>query len=448
MYACTEEAGVENIQSQKVSFSFTVASPNQQDGRASSDELPAGASILISLVDEVGNPVLTHHTINLLHLGDSYITEPLELAPGRYSITDFMLVNAGEVLFATPQRNAPLAKLVAHSLPFSFVIGHDKVNDVEMEVVDAKNNKPEDFGYAAFDVHLVHPWRIAVFKSTDGKVSLTDAKAYILKDGIEQFNFSVLAKTNLLPFKGDTKVDYMLVVKKPGYADFTTAFNYDSITSALGDKPLKVVLQKIPAMTMEVSGSGDLALHYKASGVVTFNWGDGTIESINFDYTPPTEEEPYSDLKLISHDYENYIAHYTVTMSGDIQIISSFGMYGVDPIYQIDLSGLSQLETVYFLRADFEVLDVLHNTNLKHIGLVEQTASIKSIKFPAANGIDSFELNEVGDFNNIINEIYENTLANEIYSGRIDGWAGEPTEETQAKLDALKNDWGWEIPYY
>jgi hypothetical protein len=447
IYACSDEVNNETPQSQEVAFSFTVASAHNAGGRINADDLPSGTSLLISLADKTGTPVLTHHMINLLHLGDSYITEPLELAPGRYAITDFMLVSESEVLFATPQRNAPLAKLVIHSLPFSFVVGKDKVTNVEMEVIDASANKPEDFGYAAFDVHVVHPWRLSVFKTENGTVSLTDAKAYLWKDGMEQFNFSLAAKVNLLSFKGDTNADYTLLIKKPGYADYSTTFNYDNMKAALGDKPLKVVLEKIPAMVMTVSSSANFTLHYKASGTITVDWGDGTIESFGFDYVPPSEEDPYSDLVFMGHDYENYTTHYTLTMSGDVQIITSYGFYGIDPLYQLDVSGLSALAGIYFERADFEVLDVSQNYNLTHIGLNQQTGSIKSIKFPVENNINSFELNEVGDLNNVLGEIYNNTVANEIYDGRIDGWAGEPSDEVLEKVHALRDEWGWVIPF-
>ena len=54
IYACTEVVDNANVQSQKVGFSFTVAS--DPSGRVAED-LPSGTSLLISLVDNMDSPV-------------------------------------------------------------------------------------------------------------------------------------------------------------------------------------------------------------------------------------------------------------------------------------------------------------------------------------------------------------------------------------------------------
>src|ERR1044071_9093790 len=86
LYSCAEK---EDIQKEQVSFSITPL-VDDEAGRTLAD-LPVGTSLLISVTDAAGNAVLTRHSINLLHLGGSIITDPITLPPGRYSLTDFML---------------------------------------------------------------------------------------------------------------------------------------------------------------------------------------------------------------------------------------------------------------------------------------------------------------------------------------------------------------------
>src|SRR5690348_16913603 len=107
LYSCSEEEPM--VQKEQVQFLLNVPA-SDNSGRTASD-LPEGVKLLISVANSSGS-VLTLHPVTILKLGDSYITEPLELPVGRYSVTDFLVANTTEVLFATPKHGSPLAGAV------------------------------------------------------------------------------------------------------------------------------------------------------------------------------------------------------------------------------------------------------------------------------------------------------------------------------------------------
>src|SRR6187551_214887 len=85
-----------------VSFSLGLLHHGDATGRIAA-EIPDGSSVLITLTKPDGTPMLTHERVDILRLGDGYVTAPLSLQPGDYTLTDFWIVqDSSEVLFLTP----------------------------------------------------------------------------------------------------------------------------------------------------------------------------------------------------------------------------------------------------------------------------------------------------------------------------------------------------------
>ena len=145
LQSCTENENPQ--QSEKVEFQFTLSALSPDGGRIGASELPANAELILTLVNNSGAPVLTNHRIEILNFGGGYITGPIELKPGLYSITDFMIANGSEILYATPKKDSPLAPAVTKPLPHKFNVTRDQLTHIEMEVLDTKGYKPEGFGY-------------------------------------------------------------------------------------------------------------------------------------------------------------------------------------------------------------------------------------------------------------------------------------------------------------
>ena len=81
---------------QKVHFTFSASNP-LDGGRAKDTELPEGARLKVSIQTSDGTPVFTDHELVIMKAGDSHMTDPVELMPGAYALTDFMIVNGGEL---------------------------------------------------------------------------------------------------------------------------------------------------------------------------------------------------------------------------------------------------------------------------------------------------------------------------------------------------------------
>src|SRR5688572_1281465 len=117
---CREED--ERITPGKVQFSFNAKSNGNANGRTQ-DDFPAGSYLLVSMENSSGVEIFNKERMDLLTMGDGYISHPVELNPGSYEVTEFLVVSPyNEVLYATPKAGSPLASLVEHPLPISFSV--------------------------------------------------------------------------------------------------------------------------------------------------------------------------------------------------------------------------------------------------------------------------------------------------------------------------------------
>src|SRR5687768_5161448 len=107
MHSCTDDATDLSVK-EKVQFSFDTGVLNT--GRVASLDLPAGSKLLLSVETTTGESVLSFQEVELLEMGGSLITVPIQLAPGKYIIKDFMIADADDkVLYATPVKGSLLS---------------------------------------------------------------------------------------------------------------------------------------------------------------------------------------------------------------------------------------------------------------------------------------------------------------------------------------------------
>jgi len=107
-----------------VQFTITTLSTDHvADGRISTTVLPDSVYVSVSVETPTGIPIYSLKHIEVLKLGDDYITAPLDLVAGSYRLTDFMIVSKNdEVLYATPKVGSSLAAFVDNPLPLNFTI--------------------------------------------------------------------------------------------------------------------------------------------------------------------------------------------------------------------------------------------------------------------------------------------------------------------------------------
>jgi hypothetical protein len=443
---------------EQVTFSLTAKGEN--GGRISGATLPAGTTALLSIQAIAGVSVLSNKTVTLLSFGDSYITSPIELIPGDYKITDFMLVNStGQVIYAAPKIGSPLAALVSSPLPTQFSVTENNVTNVGMQVVNVKTKKPEDFGYVSFGVETVELLNVSVFIKTSTGLALTTADAYIVKDDRDTLQtYSLKAEVNSLPFTEDPTATYKLVIGKSGYARYAKTFRYDSLVASIEGNMIKAVLE--PAFTFfmfrDVGSSLFFRMGAEVQAKIFVDWGDGT---------------PQQTINL-TNEYElNHNAlsrgKYFVSITGDIDKITSCSLYyyNFTDFDVTNLTGLKSFDSGFIWGQT--TYDFSRNVNLEYLEITWQNAT-RNVILPKNNKIKIIRIGDIpvsdslgGPFNpeslaDVIDKLYISVVASNRRDGNATFNKGDPylssapfltplSTESLAKLRALKNNFGWTI---
>ena len=441
---------------QKVHFTFSANDPSD-DGRAKDTELPEGSRLKVSIQTSDGTPVFTDHELEVMKAGDSYMTDPVELMPGDYSLTDFMIVNNGELLYATPKAGSPLAAFVANPVPYDFTVAGNGVANVSMQVIDGREYAPEEFGYVSFTANVVNLLSVSAFRTQDGQTTLTEATAELRQGKMLVKTFSLEASVNTIGFEGEPDAEYTLTVYTAEEAR-VTKFNFKALKEELGTQPLKLTLAPALILTQEshfTEGEGwedpfELTLAGEG-GALNVNWGDGSVE---------TGTLPYHG----SHQYTD--GDYTAIIMGDIhQITDLWGFayethmtairgltnltglrtynpsWGLVPIH-VDLSGCENLETIFIekLGGPYEPIDL--RTDFKLPG----QHFINDFVFYAPGLLETREEITAEELAVMVDNIYNNATTRNIRDGRlIVTPVSDPSPETQHLLDILQNDYGWRI---
>jgi hypothetical protein len=248
---------------------------------------------------------------------------------------------------------------------------------------------------------------------------LEGAKASFFKNGIEQFNYTLGASTNEISFKGDPAASYTLVVKKDGYLPYASQFRFDELSNGANLKSVISSLKSVrKAKVFSLMPTGDFAfwLAFNQSGSVTVDWGDGTIEKIDF-----TVEEGSTSNHLLQHDYaEN---PYPVVVKGDLNKIVEFGL---DPyvyssaISYVNTDNLPELANFYISESTLLLLDLHKNTKLQSLEIPYN--EIGQVKLPAEHAISHIAVTDLKLLNKkgieaIVKNIHTNAVAKNIKEG-------------------------------
>lgn len=110
---------------------------------------------LITVNDAEGEVVFSREKVEVFLTDDSYITGELELAAGKYSLIEFILIDVNDVAIAmVPQANASLSKLAENTLPLSFVVNEEELTVTAAENIGTDGYTKADFGYEGLDLNF------------------------------------------------------------------------------------------------------------------------------------------------------------------------------------------------------------------------------------------------------------------------------------------------------
>lgn len=443
---CTDHG--EGLGPEKVQFTFSLAEADEENGRALTGDVPD--ALLLSLETGSGESVFIDKKVTLLRMGDSFVTEPLELAPGRYNITDFRLaVDETTVLYATPLKGSPLSKAVNHPLPYPFTVSKNKSTAIAMEVIKVATHTPEEFGYASFGIHPVNPLRVAAFIATGSGNTLTTAEAWIVEDRDTIKQLTLGATVNFFPFRGDPDLLRTLIVVKPGYNTFVKEFVYADLVASLNGSPWNIILtESIFTTTLYFNDDIFRPKHFGIqmsgqSGSVTIDWGDGTSEP----YELSGNTTPY-----VNHDY-GFPARgmYKINITGDLDKIETL-LYDRDVIKYINVQGLialREMSTGNFIEA-LEEIDLTHNTRLEKLSMIS-VRGLRKIILPERSIIryidvsGSAGLTQAG-LDDLVDQVYTSVYARNTMYGHFKLLnMHPPSPASAAKLDELRNYFGWTV---
>ena len=456
LFLCVQSCDDQSVGLEKSKVQFTLSPGTASHGRAKDIQLPEDARLRISIESSAGTPIFSNHEIQVLKAGNGYMTDPLELMPGSYAITDFVIANDSEVLNAAPKSESPFSSFVRHSLPYNILVTENSVANVRMQVIDARGEKPEAFGYASFKRNAGNMLSFIVSRTKGGQTSLRQATAE-LRQGKELIKtISLHAGMNTIAFEGDPDAVYTLAVYAGEEAKVKT-FNFKELKKELGGKPLKITLE--PTLLLRMASSVDEGNEYEeffelvleGRGAANIHWGNGyeASQTLPFndwhEYTSGTYTAVITgDLDQITNlygfSYGTYI--YAITGLTNLTALKTYDpSWGAVPI-KVDLSNCKNLETIRVFKygAPYEPIDL--RTDFK----LPEEHFIKEFIFD----VPSFDINRQNisaeELEVLVDNIYNNATQRHIFEGRFFVYPVEaPSTETQAKLDILQNEYNWHV---
>lgn len=200
------------------------------------------SAVIISVADAGGNSVIEMKKLTLLDFNGEYITEPISLPVGEYLLTTFLVINQdAEVIYATPEQNSEIGKIISDPLPVTFIINNNEVTRLIPQVVKTNDYKAEDFGFSTFSFEIteIQPVKIAafVYDSLQKNLILTDA-VLIIQYPDNTIKYQLENIVNDINFVKSTT--YQITFSKEGYKNIDTSFTFDDIETSLYD-PIKIV---------------------------------------------------------------------------------------------------------------------------------------------------------------------------------------------------------------
>jgi hypothetical protein len=454
LQSCDDQAAQLKKQNVQFTFSTEAASAN---GRAKDTDLPENARLRVSIETSAGTPVFTNHEIDIIKAGDSYMADPVDLMPGAYVLTDFMIVSNNELLYATPKAGSRLSAFVTHALPYAFAVTENSVATVTMQVIDGREYTPEEFGYASFKANIVNILSVSVFKNQGGQTLMTTATAELRQGKKLIKTFSLAASINTIAFAGAPNDNYTLTVYTKDAAKVMN-FNFKELKEGLGRNPLKITLEPALILTMQSytqegeEWGDDFELELDGTGgTVHINWGDGGKNTGTLPYIGSNEYTYGTYTAIVTGDihritdlwgfaYETYIT--AIDGLTNLTALKTYNpSWGAVPIH-VDLSNCKNLETIFIEKygAPYDPIDL--RTDFK----LPSEHYINNFVFYAP-GLEEFREKITADeLDVMVTNIYNNTVRRAIYGGRfIVTPVSDPSPRTQEMLNALQNHYGWRV---
>lgn len=244
----------------RVEFSFEVID-NPDGGRTKGDggrvEADIPTKVVISIEDDLGNPVYTLEELSLFEFNGSYVTEPLILQVGNYQLTEYLVLDdEGSTIYATPQEGSHLDYLVADPLPIALAVSANSSTSLAPQVISTEELTPADFGYtdSNFEFVATYDMLLSVFvqNATTGAFESTDANLTVIATNETLVLYNKAIGSGIIQVKLIDGYDtYTVQVDKAGYDRYSANFTQAEMKAFFTD-PLIVNL--FPPAAVAVGG--------------------------------------------------------------------------------------------------------------------------------------------------------------------------------------------------
>lgn len=216
--SCDDEAKQGSI-----TFSYT----KKTAGSARVQE--TASKILVSLKNSAGELIKDKEEISLYSISGEYISEPLVLGVGNYTLEEFIVLDASnQVLYVAPKSGSSLAYLVNTPLAIDFIVQTDQVTNLSPEVISAEGFAGVDFGYTTFGFNVVETFSFLssamIYNEVAKTFDLTNHTLTVIGEGTDTLFSGDKQNNTTLTTIRDGYSSYRVVVKKNGFETSITNF--------------------------------------------------------------------------------------------------------------------------------------------------------------------------------------------------------------------------------
>lgn len=407
-----------------------------------SQAIPDGSSLLFSLQSPTGEIIFDQQIAELTRNRDMLVSEKISLPEGDYELTDFMIINEGEVIYAAPREASELSNQTATPVSHAIHVSNAKDGRILMDVMETAGRSCGKFGYDRFrKTHST--WRIAIYIEENGELILTDGQASLVHADGTSLDYNVNGIT-AIAYTGNPNAEWTLVAEKDGYQSKTTPFVFSEIPGH-GNKIFKFVLE--PATNEGVftlmavqgtEGDFDIELGFEGTGTIFVDWGDGDQDVIDFTATKMT----------ISHYYATTNAP-LAKITGDIDQITSVKTISVYMNY-LNVTGLSGLVDLYLYGVGSDTLDLSQNTQLATLRL--EGTYFNDIILGNSPDLKSVQVDNIGrGINDLVHEVFANAVTRNVWAGFFSytdyGDFEQINSESLQYLNDLEEIHGWTVEF-
>jgi len=373
----------------------------------------------ISIETDNGVQVLDFEKLDVLALGDGYVTEEVMLDPGTYNLTEFVLVDSDDVVVAlVPTATSALSRFSGTSLPYSFTVQSADSETTTVENIGADGYSFVEFGYD--EAGLPFPDSEDFFTMTVDDSAVLTSKTIVLKsltgskytidwgDGTIEEYVSTLNTINIenelvhqYQENGIYEIKVTGAVEVIEYLSFNNSDqeqNFESnITSAEIDK---LILLK--------------TCEFYAGALTSLDTSNNiALEKLSVGYNQITNLNLSNNVNLKTlWARHNQLTQIDVTENADLESLFVSG----NQISSLDVSNNPMLKAILASENNFTTFDFTNNSVLESIDLsdnsltnidVSQNLNLSQIRVGRNNltGIDLSKNSELGSL-----ELYGNQI--------------------------------------